>query len=76
MLLKLHTICKKINLFASDFTSIKGLSKKFSKGTPFKPLEQLMGVFPAASRNHVPIPFAKLMIDPVSFFNLWFIKCC
>lgn len=56
--------------FASDFTSIKGLSKKFSKGTPFKPLEQLMGVFPAASRNHVPIPFAELMIDPVSIYSL------
>lgn len=52
--------------FASDFTNIKGLSKKFSKGTPFKPLEQLMGVFPAASRQHVPLPFAKLMLDPRS----------
>ena len=52
--------------FASDFTNIKGLSKKFSKGTPFKPLEQLMGVFPAASRQHVPLPFAKLMLDPTS----------
>lgn len=52
--------------FASDFTNIKGLSKKFTKGTPFKPLEQLMGVFPAASRQHVPLPFAKLMLDPTS----------
>lgn len=52
--------------FASDFTNIKGLSKKFEKGTPFKPLEQLMGVFPAASRQHVPLPFAKLMLDPKS----------
>jgi 5'-3' exoribonuclease 2 len=52
--------------FASDFTNITGLSKKFSRGTPFKPLEQLMGVFPAASRQHVPLPFAKLMLDPKS----------
>lgn len=52
--------------FASDFTNITGLSKKFSKGTPFKPLEQLMGVFPAASRQHVPLPFGKLMLDPKS----------
>lgn len=52
--------------FASDFVNIKGLSKKFSKGTPFCPLEQLMGVFPAASRQHVPLPFAKLMLDPKS----------
>lgn len=52
--------------FASDFINIKGLSKKFTKGTPFLPLEQLMGVFPAASRQHVPLPFAKLMLDPKS----------
>lgn len=52
--------------FASDFVNITGLSKKFSKGTPFKPLEQLMGVFPAASRQHVPLPFGKLMLDPQS----------
>lgn len=25
-----------------------------------------MGVFPAASRQHVPLPFAKLMLDPKS----------
>lgn len=52
--------------FASDFQNITGLSKKFTKGTPFLPLEQLMGVFPAASRQHVPLPFAKLMLDPQS----------
>lgn len=52
--------------FASDFLNIRGISKKFKKGTPFKPLEQLMGVFPAASRQHVPAPFAKLMLDPKS----------
>lgn len=52
--------------FASDFVNIKGLSKKFKKGTPFSPIQQLMGVFPAASRQHVPLPFARLMIDPQS----------
>ncbi|KOB62670.1 5'-3' exoribonuclease 2-like protein, partial [Operophtera brumata] len=39
--------------FASDFVNICGLSTKFEKGTlPFRPLEQLMGVFPAASSSH------------------------
>jgi 5'-3' exoribonuclease 2 len=52
--------------FASDFLNITGISKKFSKGTPFKPLEQLMGVFPAASKQHVPQPFAQLMDTPDS----------
>lgn len=32
----------------------------------FNPLEQLMGVFPAASSSHVPKPWANLMSDPVS----------
>lgn len=53
--------------FASDFINIGGLSTEFEKDTvPFRPLEQLMGVFPAASRKHVPEPWAKLMTDPNS----------
>uniref|UniRef100_A0A336MUE1 5'-3' exoribonuclease n=1 Tax=Culicoides sonorensis TaxID=179676 RepID=A0A336MUE1_CULSO len=52
--------------FASDFLNISGLSTKFDKGEPFKPLEQLMGVFPAASKKHIPDVFAELMDDPKS----------
>lgn len=53
--------------FASDFINITGLSTQFEKDTkPFNPLEQLMGVFPAASSVHVPRPWAKLMSDPES----------
>ncbi|XP_060826692.1 5'-3' exoribonuclease 2 homolog [Bombus pascuorum] len=53
--------------FASDFINIGGLSTEFEKGTtPFRPLEQLMGVFPAASSKHIPAPWAKLMINPRS----------
>lgn len=53
--------------FASDFVNITGLSTKFEKNTkPFNPLEQLMGVFPAASSSHVPKPWANLMSDPDS----------
>lgn len=33
---------------------------------PFKPLEQLMGVFPAASMKHLPKPWRPLMIEPES----------
>lgn len=51
--------------FASDFVNIGDVPNEFEKNTqPFKPLEQLMGVFPAASRSHVPKPWADLMIDP------------
>lgn len=53
--------------FASDFVNIAGLSTKFEKDSkPFNPLEQLMGVFPAASSSHVPKPWANLMSDPDS----------
>lgn len=53
--------------FASDFINIAGLSTKFETDTkPFNPLEQLMGVFPAASSSHVPQPWGKLMSDPES----------
>lgn len=53
--------------FASDFINIDGLSTKFDKDSkPFNPLEQLMGVFPAASSNHVPSPWATLMSNPDS----------
>ncbi|XP_055494953.1 5'-3' exoribonuclease 2 isoform X1 [Leucoraja erinacea] len=53
--------------FASDFTDIKDLPSTFEKGTlPFKPLEQLMGVFPAASGNFLPKTWRVLMEDPDS----------
>lgn len=53
--------------FASDFVNISGLSTEFETDTiPFKPLEQLMGVFPAGSCLHVPEPWRHLMSDPES----------
>ncbi|KAG8232557.1 hypothetical protein J437_LFUL013043 [Ladona fulva] len=53
--------------FASDFVNIGRLNTEFEKGTkPFRPLEQLMSVFPAASRSHVPEPWGVLMTDPHS----------
>ncbi|XP_055588422.1 5'-3' exoribonuclease 2 homolog [Uranotaenia lowii] len=52
--------------FASDFKALQNVKTHFDRGTPFKPLQQLMGVFPAASRSHVPAPFAELMVDPKS----------
>ncbi|XP_076127840.1 5'-3' exoribonuclease 2 [Alosa pseudoharengus] len=53
--------------FASDFKDIKDLCKDFEKETkPFKPLEQLMSVFPAASGNFLPETWRALMTDPDS----------
>ncbi|KAF7640190.1 5'-3' exoribonuclease [Meloidogyne graminicola] len=53
--------------FASDFYLAGDYKPDFSKQTrPFKPLEQLMGVFPAASRAHIPESWHWLMTDEKS----------
>ncbi|CAH8632390.1 unnamed protein product [Dicrocoelium dendriticum] len=54
--------------FASDFVGISDLDPGFSevKTQPFRPLEQLMAVFPADSRDHVPPAWQDLMTDPDS----------
>ncbi|XP_041469185.1 5'-3' exoribonuclease 2-like isoform X3 [Lytechinus variegatus] len=50
--------------FASDFLDIGSLPNDFEKGTkPFKPLEQLMSVFPAASGNFLPESWRRKMMD-------------
>ncbi|KAL4237918.1 5'-3' exoribonuclease 2 [Mactra antiquata] len=53
--------------FASDFVNVAALSNDFERETePFKPLEQLMGVFPAGSKQHVPPTWQELMTHPES----------
>ncbi|EFP79344.2 5'-3' exoribonuclease 2 [Puccinia graminis f. sp. tritici] len=49
--------------FASDFTNLEEFEIKFNLGQPFKPYEQLMGVFPAASRCHIPDVYHDLMMN-------------
>lgn len=52
--------------FAADFVDIGKQKIEFDAGAPFKPYEQLMGVFPAASRHAIPDTFHSLMTDPDS----------
>ncbi|OZC12880.1 XRN 5'-3' exonuclease [Onchocerca flexuosa] len=53
--------------FASDFDAVSEFKLDFSAHTePFKPLQQLMGVFPAASRMHLPEAWQDLMISSAS----------
>jgi 5'-3' exoribonuclease 2 len=50
--------------FASDFDAIADFTPNFSRPTkPFNPLEQLMAVFPAASRAHIPEAWRALMTE-------------
>ena len=50
--------------FASDFKSIAKIKVNFNReAKPFRPLEQLMSVFPAASGGSLPKPWRDLMED-------------
>ena len=52
--------------FASDFKLLGDFRPRFERGQPFRPLEQLMAVFPPASRELIPPPLRPLMTDPES----------
>jgi 5'-3' exoribonuclease 2 len=53
--------------FASDFFNIADMDIEFDTASqPFRPFEQLMSVFPAASKKHLPEPWQPLMTEKTS----------
>ena len=52
--------------FASDLDHISNYDIKFEKGKPFKPLNQLMAVFPGGSSHALPTEYQNLMLSKSS----------
>lgn len=50
----------------SDLLAVEGMTFDFDLGKPFRPFDQLMGVLPALSCQHLPPAFRDLMTDPTS----------
>ncbi|KAF6755356.1 exonuclease II [Ephemerocybe angulata] len=50
----------------SDLRGVDKMTFNFELGTPFRPFEQLMGVLPLASKDHIPQAYQDLMYDPNS----------
>ncbi|TRM64823.1 exonuclease II [Schizophyllum amplum] len=47
----------------SDLVGVDKMTFDFDLGRPFRPFEQLMGVLPAASKDHIPSAYQDLMYD-------------
>jgi Xrn1 helical domain len=47
-----------------DLRAVDEMAFEFDLGIPFKPFEQLMGVLPEASKEHIPLAFqvCRLML--------------
>ncbi|KAG8985436.1 hypothetical protein FRB90_004701 [Tulasnella sp. 427] len=50
----------------SDFVGLPNMQFTFNLGVPFRPFEQLMGVLPEASKEHVPEPLRYFMYSSES----------
>lgn len=50
----------------SDLRGLGDMLFTFELGKPFHPFEQLMGVLPSASMDHIPTAYQDLMYDPNS----------
>ena len=47
---------------ASDMVNLASITVSFNLGQPFRPLEQLLGVLPPASRNFLPPVYRDMMV--------------
>ena len=61
-----HLTCRTPLISCSDLRGVDQMKFEFTLGQPFKPFEQLMGVLPVASKEHIPQAYQDLMYDPNS----------
>ena len=59
-----------ILLFLVDLRKVDEMSFEFQLGTPFRPYEQLMGVLPVASMEHIPLAYQVSLVSPESYLCL------
>jgi 5'-3' exonuclease len=59
-------------LLSADLVNLADIDIKFDLGTPFLPLQQLLGVLPPGSRRFLPAPYQRLMIDADSPLNHYY----
>jgi len=50
----------------SDLRNVEDMTFEFDLGKPFRPFDQLMGVLPSLSSQHIPEAYRDLMTDPAS----------
>lgn len=50
----------------SDLNNVESMAFEFQLGKPFRPFDQLMGVLPSLSSQHIPEAYRDLMTDPAS----------
>ncbi|KAJ7608732.1 exonuclease II [Roridomyces roridus] len=50
----------------SDLRGVDQMEFNFTLGRPFRPFEQLMGVLPVASKDHIPVAYQELMFKASS----------
>lgn len=46
-----------------DLRNVEKMTFNFELGTPFRPYEQLMGVLPVASMEHIPLAYRVCLVD-------------
>lgn len=66
-------------IFLWDLIDLKNVDKmtfNFDLGTPFRPYQQLMGVLPEASKEHIPLAYRVSQIRRVRLWRVWLTGYC